>query len=108
GTPGDVEARPDIATATAGDAPRGRAEATATAAPPSTEAATPRLADEATSSPASSDAVAERPAPVPLEARSAWGRKLARGVPVVSVELQPPHGWARAELLGPARALKVA
>lgn len=46
--------------------------------------------------------------PVALEARSAWGRKLARGETVVSVELLPPHGWGTEELVGPARKLKVA
>lgn len=45
---------------------------------------------------------------VPLEARSAWGRKLARGEPVVSVEILPPEGWATEELVRPARKLKVA
>jgi len=45
---------------------------------------------------------------VPLEARSAWGRKLARGETVVSVELLPPHGWGTDELVHPARKLKVA
>ena len=34
----------------------------------------------------------ERLPPVPLEERSAWGRKLARGEPVVAVELSPPKG----------------
>jgi len=46
--------------------------------------------------------------PVPLEARSAWGRKLARGEPVASVEILPPHGWDPAEIVEPARKLKVA
>ncbi len=46
--------------------------------------------------------------PVPLEARSAWGRKLARGEPVVSVEILPPRGWDRSALVEPARRLKVA
>ena len=45
---------------------------------------------------------------VPLEVRSAWGRKLARGEPVVSVEIIPPRGWDRAALIEPARRLKVA
>ncbi|MGB1658567.1 MAG: homocysteine S-methyltransferase family protein, partial [Longimicrobiales bacterium] len=31
--------------------------------------------------------------PVPLERRSAWGRKLARGEIVASVEIVPPHSW---------------
>lgn len=46
--------------------------------------------------------------PVPLERRSAWGRKLARGEPVASVEILPPHGWERARLTEPAREMKVA
>ena len=45
---------------------------------------------------------------VPLDVRSAWGRKLARGEPVVSVEIIPPRGWDRAALVEPARRLKVA
>ena len=45
---------------------------------------------------------------VPLEARSAWGRKLARGEEVVSVEILPPEGWGTEELVKPARRLKVA
>jgi homocysteine S-methyltransferase len=46
--------------------------------------------------------------PVPLEARSAWGRKLARGETVVSVEILPPRGWGKSAVVEPARALKVA
>jgi len=46
--------------------------------------------------------------PVPLEARSAWGRKLARGEPVASVEIVPPHSWNALEVTEPARSLKVA
>jgi homocysteine S-methyltransferase len=46
--------------------------------------------------------------PVPLEARSAWGRKLARGETVASVEIMPPHGWDPAVITEPARRLKVA
>jgi homocysteine S-methyltransferase len=45
---------------------------------------------------------------VALERRSAWGRKLARGEPVASVEILPPHGWDRSRIVGPARELKVA
>jgi homocysteine S-methyltransferase len=45
---------------------------------------------------------------VPLETRSAWGRKLARGEEVVSVEILPPEGWATEQLVRPARKLKVA
>lgn len=54
---------------------------------------------------ASVDAVAE---PVSLDVRSALGRKLARGEPVVSVEILPPRGWDRTGLVEPARRLKVA
>jgi homocysteine S-methyltransferase len=46
--------------------------------------------------------------PVPLDRRSAWGRKLARGETVASVEILPPHGWDRTQILAPARLLKVA
>ncbi len=46
--------------------------------------------------------------PVPLDARSAWGRKLARGEPVASVEIVPPHSWNALEVTEPARKLKVA
>jgi homocysteine S-methyltransferase len=45
---------------------------------------------------------------VPLDRRSAWGRKLARGETVASVEILPPHGWDRHQIVGPARQLKVA
>ncbi len=45
---------------------------------------------------------------VPLEARSAWGRKLARGEVVASVEILPPRGWDRSRITEPARKLKVA
>jgi methionine synthase I (cobalamin-dependent)/5,10-methylenetetrahydrofolate reductase len=45
---------------------------------------------------------------VPLEARSAWGRKLARGELVASVEIVPPHSWSAKEVVDPARTLKVA
>ena len=44
--------------------------------------------------------------PVPLEACSAWGRKLSRGEPVVSVEVLPPRGWDRNAIVEPARELK--
>ena len=47
-------------------------------------------------------------APVPLEARSALGRKLARGETVITVEILPPTGWATEDLVRPARKLKVA
>src|SRR5690606_8009713 len=45
---------------------------------------------------------------VKLEERSAWGRKLARGVEVVSVEVLPPHGWDAEDVVRSARALKLA
>jgi methionine synthase I (cobalamin-dependent)/5,10-methylenetetrahydrofolate reductase len=46
--------------------------------------------------------------PPPLDVRSAWGRKLARGETVVSVEIVPPHSWDPREVTEPARMLKVA
>jgi methionine synthase I (cobalamin-dependent)/5,10-methylenetetrahydrofolate reductase len=46
--------------------------------------------------------------PVDLELRSAWGRKLARGETVASVELLPPHSWDPRLVTEPARKLKVA
>ncbi len=46
--------------------------------------------------------------PVPLERRSALGAKLARGEPVLSVELLPPHGWDGKPIVGPARELREA
>ena len=46
--------------------------------------------------------------PVPLAERSAWGRKLARGEVVASVEIVPPHSWDAATIVEPARTLKVA
>lgn len=45
---------------------------------------------------------------VPLDQRSAWGRKLARGEVVASVEILPPHSWDAREVVDPARKLKVA
>ncbi|MDG2283321.1 MAG: bifunctional homocysteine S-methyltransferase/methylenetetrahydrofolate reductase [Longimicrobiales bacterium] len=45
--------------------------------------------------------------PVPLDRRSAWGRKLARGEIVASVEIIPPHSWDASEVTTPARELKV-
>ncbi|MGH7568292.1 MAG: bifunctional homocysteine S-methyltransferase/methylenetetrahydrofolate reductase [Gemmatimonadales bacterium] len=44
--------------------------------------------------------------PVPLSERSGWGRKLAAGEFVTSVELLPPRGPVAAELVAQARALK--
>ncbi|MEQ8330179.1 MAG: bifunctional homocysteine S-methyltransferase/methylenetetrahydrofolate reductase [Longimicrobiales bacterium] len=48
------------------------------------------------------------PDPVPLERRSALGRKLARGERVATVEIVPPHGWDRAAVVEPARQLRLA
>lgn len=56
---------------------------------------------EASPSPAS---IAE---PVPLEGRSAWGRKLVRGETVASVEIIPPRSWDASQVTTPARQLKV-
>jgi homocysteine S-methyltransferase len=53
----------------------------------------------------------ERPTgtePVPLSARSRWGRKLAAGELVVSVELVPPRGWHAGGMLDHCRTLKEA
>ncbi len=50
----------------------------------------------------------DAPDPVPLDARSAWGRKLARGEMVASVEIVPPHSWEASQVTNPARKLKVA
>ena len=46
--------------------------------------------------------------PVPLEARSQWGRKLATGEPVRSVEVLPPRGWDVSALLHQCRTLREA
>lgn len=54
---------------------------------------------------------AETPAerePVPLAERSRWGRKLAAGEPVTSVEILPPRGWDRSEIVAQGRALREA
>jgi homocysteine S-methyltransferase len=45
---------------------------------------------------------------VPLPARSEWGRKLASGTFVRSVELVPPRGWDPTSLLRRCRALREA
>jgi len=53
----------------------------------------------------------ERPAgidPAPLADRSRWGRKLAAGELVVSVELVPPRGWHVGPMLEHCRTLKEA
>jgi homocysteine S-methyltransferase len=44
-------------------------------------------------------------APVSLEARSAWGRKLAAGEFATNVELAPPKGWRPDLLIQHAKAL---
>jgi methionine synthase / methylenetetrahydrofolate reductase(NADPH) len=46
--------------------------------------------------------------PVPLAARSDWGRKLAAGDFVRSVEVVPPRGWDPAALLQHCRTLREA
>jgi len=53
----------------------------------------------------------ERPGevePVALAERSRWGRKLAAGELVTSVELVPPRGWHAGEMLDHCRTLKEA
>ena len=50
----------------------------------------------------------EAVAPVPLEARSSFGARLARGEPTLSVELLPPRGWDPSTLLEAARAVREA
>ncbi len=44
--------------------------------------------------------------PVPLEQRSHWGRKLAGGELVTSIEILPPKGWDPAEMIAQCRTLK--
>jgi methionine synthase I (cobalamin-dependent)/5,10-methylenetetrahydrofolate reductase len=46
--------------------------------------------------------------PVPLARRSEWGRKLADGVFVRSVEVVPPRGWDPSAILQQCRALREA
>jgi methionine synthase I (cobalamin-dependent)/5,10-methylenetetrahydrofolate reductase len=46
--------------------------------------------------------------PVPLAQRSEWGRKLADGVFVRSVEVVPPRGWDPSAILQQCRALREA
>ncbi len=59
---------------------------------------------EGASAPADEGGVPE----VPIRARSAWGRKLADGEFVTSVELIPPRGWDPSGLLNAARLLEEA
>jgi methionine synthase / methylenetetrahydrofolate reductase (NADH) len=66
----------------------------------------PRPVDAAVRAEPEQESVARDP--VPLEVRSAWGRKLARRETVVSVEILPPRGWKKTAVIEPARALKVA
>jgi methionine synthase / methylenetetrahydrofolate reductase(NADPH) len=53
-----------------------------------------------------SDPVGARP--VPLAARSEWGRKLAGGAFLRNVELVPPRGWEPSTMLEHCRALREA
>jgi len=46
--------------------------------------------------------------PVPLSERSAWGKKIAAGEFVQSVEILPPRGWQTAEMVERCRLLKAA
>jgi len=46
--------------------------------------------------------------PIPLANRSRWGRKIAAGEFVHSVEILPPRGWQTAEMLKKCRQLKIA
>ena len=46
--------------------------------------------------------------PVPLAERSRWGRKLATGQFLTTVEIVPPRGVDPAQMLAGARALKIA
>ncbi len=52
------------------------------------------------------DAGGEARRPVPLADRSAFGRRLAEGTFIRSVELAPPRGWEPRELLAGARHLR--
>lgn len=46
--------------------------------------------------------------PAPLAERSTWGKKLASGTFVTSIEVLPPKGWVPARLVEQGRALKAA
>jgi homocysteine S-methyltransferase len=46
--------------------------------------------------------------PLPLSNRSRWGRKIAAGEFVHSVEILPPRGWQTNEMLKKCRTLKIA
>ena len=56
--------------------------------------------------PAIPPAEAAEAEPVALEARSAWGRKLAAGEFVHSVEVVPPRGWDPSAMLEHCRTLR--
>ena len=45
---------------------------------------------------------------VPLGERSAWGRKIAEGSFVTSIEVTPPRGWDAEDLLGQCRRIQAA
>ena len=45
---------------------------------------------------------------VPLGERSAWGRKIAEGSFVTSIEITPPKGWRAEELMGQCRRIQAA
>jgi methionine synthase I (cobalamin-dependent)/5,10-methylenetetrahydrofolate reductase len=46
--------------------------------------------------------------PIPMANRSRWGRKIAAGEFVHSVEILPPRGWQTGEMLKKCRTLKIA
>ncbi len=62
-----------------------------------------RVAVGAAATPAAEPAGAR---PVPLAARSEWGRKLATGAFLRSVEVVPPRGWDPSAMLQQCRALR--
>ena len=45
---------------------------------------------------------------LPLAKRSSWGRKIAEGTFLTSVELVPPKGWVPSQLVGQCQVLKTA
>ena len=45
---------------------------------------------------------------VPLGERSGWGRKIAEGSFVTSIEITPPRGWDAEDLLGQCRRIQAA
>lgn len=70
------------------------------------QAAAPAVAVTATKAVALGGA--EPAPPAPLAERSTWGRKLASGTFVTSLELLPPKGWVPTRLIEQGRALKAA